>query len=180
MGGEGEHKIASFIRRCRNQKGHDPNTRHVLYGLDADLFMLGLATHEIHFTVLREEVLFGKNRPCNKCGIAGHFEDKCTNEPKQKSNDGKKTLKPFVFANLSVLREYLEYELKIDNLSWWDLERVIDDFVFLCFFVGNDFLPHLPSLEIREGAIDNLLKKYKELLPKFGGYLTESGGKVNL
>eukprot|EP01084_Bolivina_argentea_P093825 168688_1 len=179
--GEGEHKIAQFIRRCRGLKGYDPNTRHVLYGLDADLFMLGLATHEVHFTILREEVLFGKNRPCDKCGLPGHFTDKCTNPPKERDPDAKKKLKPFIFANLCVLREYLEFELFCAEIEeWWNLERVIDDFVFLCFFVGNDFLPHLPSLEIREGAIDNLIKSYKGFLPRFGGYLTEHGGKVNL
>ncbi|ETO29575.1 hypothetical protein RFI_07544 [Reticulomyxa filosa] len=187
--GEGEHKIASFIRRTRGQPGYDPNTRHVFYGLDADLFMLSLATHEIYMTILREEVLFGKNRPCERCGMPGHFMTDCVAEMKTDNGQEEslaklrgatrtKVLKPFIFAHLLVLREYLSYELYVPNLTWgeWNLERAIDDFIFLCFFVGNDFLPHLPSLDIREGALDNLIEMYKQFLPTLGGYLTDGNG----
>ena len=145
--------------------------------------MLSLATHEPRFRVLREDV-FAQEKGCRTCGEMGHYADRCPSKnrallgtPEDDSGSKKPTeKKPFIFLDVSVLREYLEIELNVPYVPFaFDLERAIDDWIFLIFFVGNDFLPHLPSLEIREGAIDTLLRIWKEELPRMGGYLTNHG-----
>ena len=181
--GEGEHKIMEFIRSQRSLPEHDPNTRHVIYGLDADLIMLGLATHEPHFRVLREDVFFqeSKARTCRLCGQKGHIAEACKGLAAPKEGDfGEKDKaladKPFIWLHVSVLREYLEAELRIPQQGFdFDLERALDDWVFMCFFVGNDFLPHLPSLDIRENGIDTLIAIWRDNIPLMGGYLTKDG-----
>ncbi|KAA8914561.1 exoribonuclease 2 [Sphaerosporella brunnea] len=181
--GEGEHKIMEFIRSQRANPEHDPNTRHVIYGLDADLIMLGLGTHEPHFRVLREDVFAAdaKAKTCKICGQTGHRPENCIGKAKVKNGEFDEKAapvkkKPFIWLHVSILREYLAVELDVKNQGFrFDLERAIDDWVFMCFFVGNDFLPHLPSLEIRDGGIDTLMSIWKENLPVMGGYLTKDG-----
>ncbi|XP_053737579.1 5'-3' exoribonuclease 2 [Synchiropus splendidus] len=185
--GEGEHKIMDFIRRQRAQPHHDPNTHHCLCGADADLIMLGLATHEPNFTIIREEFKPNKPRPCALCGQVGHELKECEGVAREKRGEHDEFAgsmpvceQEFIFIRLCVLREYLSRELTMASLPFpFDFERSVDDWVFMCFFVGNDFLPHLPSLEIREGAIDRLVNIYKDVVHKTGGYLTEDG-YVNL
>ncbi|XP_069464167.1 5'-3' exoribonuclease 2 [Ambystoma mexicanum] len=181
--GEGEHKIMDYIRRQRGQPNHDPNTHHCLCGADADLIMLGLATHEPNFTIIREEFKPNQPRPCPLCSQIGHELKDCQGLPREKKGEHDEFADSppgcdveFIFIRLNVLREYLEKELTMASLPFpFDFERSVDDWVFMCFFVGNDFLPHLPSLEIREGAIDRLVTIYKNVVHKTGGYLTDSG-----
>lgn len=62
-------------------------------------------------------------------------------------------------------------------------ERILDDFVFLCFLSGNDFLPHLPSMKINDQAILRIIDVYKRIYlnnqTRGVTFITDSG-QVNL
>lgn len=165
--GEGEHKILNYIRFQKSLPDFNPNTTHCLYGLDADLIMLGLVTHEPHFSILREVV---------------------TNQPKRRTKAQVKKNEPasvpFQLLHLCILREYLNLEFEGDirrnfpNFEY-SIERVVDDFVFMCFFVGNDFLPNLPYCAIHGNTISHLITIYKMVIGCIGDYLINKG-KMNL
>ncbi|KAG0722266.1 5'-3' exoribonuclease 1 [Chionoecetes opilio] len=160
--GEGEHKIMEYIRFVKSGPDHDPNTRHCLYGLDADLIILGLTSHEPHFSLLREEVRFGGKK------------DNCRTPTPEETT--------FHLLHLSLMREYVNYEfydLRCALPFPYDLESIIDDWVLMGFLVGNDFIPHLPHLHINKEALPTLYMTYKAVLPSLDGYLNE-GGKLHL
>nr|CCA30120.1 GF20490, related [Neospora caninum Liverpool]CEL71366.1 TPA: GF20490, related [Neospora caninum Liverpool] len=221
--GEGEHKIMDFIRQQRKSGEFRPNLRHVLHGADADLIMLGLATHEANFSILREAVVDRTpEQVCSTCNAVGHSAENCKGgfaagapaaTPEEERafqvleqdkrglkrhleergvelredwaaglESHRRAWKPLQMLQLPVLREYLTYEFITQQAEGhsYDLERCIDDFVFLCFLCGNDFLPHLPHQSIQRGSIDALVHLYLHLRPQvLTDYLTHEG-RVNL
>lgn len=200
--GEGEHKIMDYIRAWKVSEQYSPEIRHCMYGLDADLMMLGLVAHAPHFTLLREKMKFSKQgRQVPKMrgtdSDADEFElleiamlrdmlflefkrteavDPFERPPERRGRRG-----PSKFERKAMLATFpsgsssgAEGSLK-PNAAPFEVKanRVVDDFVFMCMLVGNDFIPNLPHLDIAEGAINLMFRIYKDMLPGWGGYITQ-------
>lgn len=181
--GEGEHKIMEFMRHQKHKPNYNPNTRHCIYGQDGDLIMLGLATHEPHCCLLREEVVFdlARRKALESLARLEHEEVSLGLDASGKELPPLSTAiqsyihsSRFELLHFSVLRDYLALEFETAEAypsSQFKLEPTIDDFVFMTFFVGNDFLPHMPALDIGDEAFDLLFYAYKR---NRGKWLTDN------
>jgi 5'-3' exonuclease len=62
--------------------------------------------------------------------------------------------------DISMLSNSIVYDMECGDAN---LTRIYD-YVFICFLLGNDFLPHFPSLNIRTHGIQILLDTYRKTL----------------
>jgi 5'-3' exonuclease len=147
--GEGEHKMYQHLRDTANL--HD---NVAIYGLDSDLIMLSIF-HTVHcknIYIFRESPVFGDiNKQKNPAD---------SNLP--------------LFLNVSMLMRSISVEMGCS--SSYDKRRVFD-YVFLCFFLGNDFLPHFPALNIRTHGIQVLLDTYRNIIAKKNEYIISHNGQ---
>lgn len=130
--GEGEHKLFEYMR-----KNSLTNENVVIYGLDADLFMLSI----FHYEYFKNGYIFREAPEFLKSSI---------------QIAGAKETEHYVI-DIEVLRNSILSEMGVSH------SNRIYDYAFMCFFLGNDFLPHFPSLNIRTHGINALLNIYNQL-----------------
>jgi 5'-3' exonuclease len=122
--GEGEHKLFEFIREFPE---HHKDKNTVIYGLDADLIMLSIN----HLPISQNIYLF-RETP--------HFIKSINAE-----------LEPDESYIIDIPELAKIITLDMNNgieLTTEQQKNRIYDYIFLCFFLGNDFMPHFPSINI--------------------------------
>ena len=146
--GEGEHKIYAYIRDNAEYHQH---TSTAIYGLDADLIMLTLN----HLHVAPNMYLF-RETP--------HFIKTIDRSLDPNQN---------YVLDIPMLAEELGTQLNNNKRPTAERQmKIIRDYIFICFMLGNDFMPHFPALNIRTTGIDLLLNAYNHVLGSKGKYLT--------
>lgn len=105
---------------------------YCIYGLDADLIMLALGTHHTKMYVLRDDLY----------------------------NDDYE----FMCIDIQSIRKIIIEQMRwnVQSSYRFDNKMAINDFIFLCFMTGNDFLPNIPSIEIIQDGIELILRIYRE------------------
>lgn len=137
--GEGESKIYETIRS-------DPDvvkeSTCLIYGLDADLIMLSLNNliHCPEIYLFRETPEFIKSVDSSL-------------EPNEN-----------YVLNIPVLAKKIKLYMETSSISTSSFHNSMDrtqDYIFICFMLGNDFLPHFPAINIRTDGLDKLLGAYR-------------------
>jgi len=137
--GEGEHKIFEYIRK----NTHVKDEINVIYGLDADLIML-----TINHRFISEKMYLFRETP----------------EFIKSLNSDLDPNKLYVM-DIPFFTEKLNFTLNNNKTAIEEYEKnKIYDYIFLCFLLGNDFLPHFPAINIRTKGIDLLLNIYQEII----------------
>lgn len=68
---------------------------------------------------------------------------------------------PFLYLSINKLKESIK--LFYDDYFPVDKENLIKYYVFLSFLLGNDFIPHISFISIKNNSIEELLKFYKNI-----------------
>ena len=150
--GEGEHKLFEFIR---NNPEYHKNSTSIIYGLDADLIMLS-----INHLPISDKIYLFRETP--------HFIQTINSELEPDET---------YLINIPELAKTITTDMNNgQELTTNQQKNRIYDYIFICFFLGNDFMPHFPSINIRTGGVDKMILAYKATIGGTNENLTD--GKI--
>jgi 5'-3' exonuclease len=136
--GEGEHKIFHKLLTLQHT-----DTKHILiHGLDADLIILSLMSHKHNIYLMRES-----------------------------------TQNQYTYLNITELRKALIKELvfvwclqqsNYEDIYSIESRELIESYCVMCSILGNDFIPHLCTVNLKTDGMDKLLKCTKHSIINHG------------
>ena len=135
----------------------DKNIKHtdtnIVYGLDADLIMLSMIRCHNVF-LLRERTEYNLEN---------------INEP-------------YIYLDICLLKEHVINKIKEPSIKYTITDKtILNDYLFICFLIGNDFILNTPCINIRYNGLEYITKIYCNLQKDFFGdfYLTQNQ-EINL
>ena len=176
--GEGEHKIFEYIRE--NGLYHRDTTT-LIYGLDADLIMLCLNHLHIsqniylyrdtpEFIQSLDSTLSSSDQyyldiPAFACSLEAVMHE--TTTPLLANNNSAYTSDSTTVAAKVAIDATSSSASRITP----DVIAAIDDYIVMAFMLGNDFMPHFPSLNLRTNGMTVLLQTYANMFRVSKEYL---------
>ena len=144
--GEGEQKILPFIKEMRKHKGTE-NMKCYIYGSDGDLIVLAISTHKNNVYIIRETTEIYE--------IKNQYENY-----------------NYIQLNINNLSNAFNHELTRTFQGYkFDKIRILNDYIFLTFLIGNDFVLSLPFLKIKRDGLKTLIAIYHNIKLNHEGYL---------
>jgi uncharacterized membrane protein YgcG len=199
VAGEGEHKIFEYIRENAD---YHRDTTTLIYGLDADLIMLCL--NHLHISqniylyrdtpefiqsldsTLSSSEQYYIDIPDFACSLEAVMREETTN------NDG---IVVAATAAAHMKTPYISDTTTITappaatNNTCVAVSKItpavisaIDDYIVMAFMLGNDFMPHFPSLNLRTNGMTVLLQTYANMLKnnKDGLLVSRASGRPTI
>jgi 5'-3' exonuclease len=148
--GEGEHKIFQYLRI----NPPSPTENIAIYGLDSDLIMLSLLSVP-NIYIFREAPAFMSMKIEKAIGKtqSKDYKFQHTSQTHSSPSENKESQESY-FLNINLFRNAIQ-----------ETTPRAYDYVFMCFLLGNDFLPHISCLNLRTNGLHNLLKYYRLVKP---------------
>jgi 5'-3' exonuclease len=138
--GEGEHKMFQYMR------SNALKTETIaVYGLDADLIMLSL----FHCFACENIYIFRESPEFGRAALEDSFDRD-----------------ELLYLDNCLLSRAILDERGVSETET-DTRGRIYDYIFACFLLGNDFMPHFPALNIRTHGNYTILETYRKLIARY-------------